>query len=57
MEERKTLSSDISYDRQLAVIQERRTDEVKRNFAIGIQRLVAEKSAGQERRVRTGIKT
>ena len=56
MEERKTLSSEISYSQYLAVMQERRADEVKRNFAIGIQRLGTAKSPDQERPLKLRIK-
>jgi hypothetical protein len=48
MSERKTLDKEFESDRQVMILHNRRKDEVKKNFAIGIQRVVAVKHSARE---------
>ena len=46
MSHRKTFDSEIPSDRHVMILQNRRKDEVKKNFAIGIQRVETGKHSG-----------
>ncbi len=43
MEQRKSLDDETGTDRRMIVLHSRRMEEVKKNCAVGIQRIVADK--------------
>ena len=55
MSESKTLDNEIDSNQQMIILQNRRMDEVRKNFAAGIPRIVAVKNLSRESSVNTCI--
>ncbi|HBH61911.1 MAG TPA: hypothetical protein DDX85_09275 [Nitrospiraceae bacterium] len=53
MSDRKSGDNETGPGRQMVVMHDRRMEEVRKNFAVGIQRIVADKSMSRGHGVKT----
>ena len=53
MKQRESLDNETGPDRQMIVLHSRRMEEVRKNFAVGIQRIVADRIINRGQSLKT----